>query len=116
MKFLLDENFPASVAETVLKCGHQAIPFASTCSRGADDESVFLAAQSAGTVILTSDRDFYHTIPLSHPRHHGIIMVALRQPSRLRIAERLRWFLKNEGFSSLVNRVVVLRDFSYRIK
>ena len=115
MRFLLDENFPRSCASVIEDCGHEAIAFNEICLYGADDEAVFAAAQSLGAVLLTSDRDFYHTIPLLHPEHHGIVVVALHQPSRNAIAERLGWFLGNLP-SSLENRVVILRDNSYRIK
>ena len=69
MKFLLDENFPVTAAAFIESCGHQAIPFLSACKSGDDDEAVFAAAQRQKAVILTSDRDFYHTIPLLHPLH-----------------------------------------------
>ncbi len=115
MRFLLDENFPCSIAAVLRDCGHEAIPFEEACPRGADDEFVFIAAQHLGAVLLTSDRDFYHTVPLQHPVHCGIIVVALRQPSRTAIAERLRWFLANNT-EPLANRAVILRDFSYRIR
>ena len=115
MKFLLDENFPCSAALVIHGLGHEAVPFADACQRGADDESVFQAAQRLGAVLLTSDRDFYHTVPALHPSHHGILVVALRQPNRQAIASRLQWFL--ESFSEpLANRAVVLRDRSYRIR
>ncbi len=115
MKFLLDENFPCSAAEVIVSCGHEAIPFADVCNFGDDDEAVFSAAQRLGAVLLTSDRDFYHTMPLLHPVHSGIVVVALRQPNRLAIQTRLRWFIANiEG--SLANRVFILRDFSCRSK
>ena len=103
MRFLLDENFPCSIAAVLRDCGHEAVPFEEARPRGADDELVFLAAQRLGTV------------PLQHPTHCGIIVVALRQPSRAAIAERLRWFLANNT-EPLANRAAILRDFSYRIR
>ncbi len=115
MKFLLDENFPKSAAEVVEECGHIAIAFEDACDFGADDDTVFATAQRLGAVILTSDRDFYHTVPLLHPHHAGIVVVALRQPNRRAVMERLKWFLANAG-PSLVDKVCILRDFSYRIK
>ena len=115
MKFLLDENFPRSAAEVIAECGHTAIPFEEVCSFGDDDESVFAAAQRLGATILTSDRDFYHTMPLLHPSHSGIVVVALRQPNRAAIHSRLRWFMENVD-EPLGNRVFVLRDFSYRMR
>ena len=113
MKFLLDENFPASAAQLLESCGHEAVAFETVCDYGDDDEAVFAAAQRIGAAILTSDRDFYHTIPLIHPLHAGIVVVALRQPNRAAIQVRLKWFLENVD-GPLANRVFVLRDFSYR--
>ena len=83
MKFLLDENFPLAAASFIESCGHEAILFGDVCDFGDDDEKVFSAAQRLGATILTSDRDFYHTMPLLHPEHAGIVVVALRQPSGL---------------------------------
>ena len=115
MKFLLDENFPRSSADFIESCGHEAIRFDAACEYGADDEVVFAAAQRLGAAILTSDRDFYHTMPLLHPSHFGIVVVALRQPSRAAINSRLEWFMGNIE-EPLNDRVFVLRDFSYRTR
>ena len=115
MRFFLDENFPHSAASVIQASGHEVVSFADACACGASDEAVFSAAQSLGAVLLTSDRDFYHTVPLIHPQHCGIVVVALRQPSRAAIAARLRWFLENNA-EPLANRAVILRDFSYRIR
>lgn len=115
MRFFLDENFPRSSADFIESCGHEAVRFDDACSSGDDDEKVFAAAQRRGAAILTSDRDFYHTIPLLHPSHAGIVVIALRQPSRTLINGRLKWFMENiEG--PLDNRVFILRDFSYRTR
>lgn len=115
MKFLLDENFPCSSANFIESCGHEAVRFDDVCDYGADDETVFATAQRLGAAILTSDRDFYHTIPLLHPVHAGIVVVALRQPNRAAINSRLKWFMDNIK-EPLNNRVFVLRDFTYRVR
>ena len=115
MKFLLDENFPRSSADFIESCGHEAIRFDEVCDSGDDDESVFSVAQRLGATILTSDRDFYHMIPLLHPTHAGIVVVALRQPNRAAINSRLKWFMEHIE-EPQANRVFVLRDFSYRLR
>ena len=115
MKFLLDENFPRSSADFIKSCGHEAIRFDEACDSGDDDETVFSVAQRLGATILTSDRDFYHTMPLLHPTHAGIVVVALRQPNRAAINSRLKWFMENIE-EPLDNRVFILRDFSYRTR
>ena len=115
MKFLLDENFPRSSVGLIAECGHEAILFDDVCEFGNDDETVFATAQRLGATILTSDRDFYHTVPLLHPTHAGIVVVALRQPNRAAMHARLSWFMEiiNEP---LANRVFILRDFTYRVR
>ena len=113
MRFLLDENFPVSAAEFLLERGHEVFTLAETCGRGAPDEDVFASAQALGAILLTSDRDFYHTIPHLHPRHCGIVVVALRQPGRDAILSRLDWFLANIP-PPHDNRAYILRDHTYR--
>ena len=115
MKILLDENFPKSAVDVIEAAGHEAVLFSDVCEFGMDDEKVFGCAQNLGAVVLTSDRDFYHTVPLVHPEHCGIIVVALRQPNRQAILTRLQWFFEN--FDCLMkNRVFILRDYSCRAK
>jgi predicted nuclease of predicted toxin-antitoxin system len=113
MKFLLDENFPRSSATLIESCGHEVVLFNTVCNFGDNDETVFAVAQRLDATILTSDRDFYHTMPLLHPSHAGIVVVALRQPNRAAIHARLKWFMENVE-EPLRNRVFVLRDFSCR--
>ena len=115
MRILLDENFPKSAVDVVEAAGHEVIPFVDVWDFGADDEVVFESAQNLGAVILTSDRDFYHTVPLIHPEHCGIIVVALRQPNRNAILTRLQWFFENFD-CQMTNRVFILRDYSCRAK
>jgi len=115
MRFLLDENFPVSIAEAIVSAGHESFRFGDVCESGDDDESVFMAGQRLNAVILTSDRDFYHTVPLLHPIHCGIVVVALRQPNRRAICERVEWFLDNFK-GPLNNRVFILRDYSCRMR
>lgn len=115
MKVLLDENFPRSAVGVVEDAGHEAVPFADVCNYGDADETVFARAQELGAAILTSDRDFYHTVPLVHPHHHGIVVVALRQPNRAAILSRLTWFF-TQFDEPLTDKVFILRDCSCRVK
>ena len=115
MNVLLDENFPVSAAAAITEAGHTAIAFAEICDFGDDDEAVFAAAQASDAVILTSDRDFYHTMPLRHPQHAGIVVVALHQPNRQAILSRLEWFFTTVH-PPYTNKVFIIRDYSFRMK
>ena len=97
MIFVLDENFPQSALALLESHGHQAVDIGAKGLAGSRDEVLFEHCQSLKGIFLATDRDFFHTIPYAVPDHHGIVVIALRQPSRKHLLDRLEWFL--EGFS-----------------
>lgn len=110
MKFLLDENFPRAAIDFLEARGHEVLDFRGTADQGMKDDAVFTRAQRSQAVLLTTDRDFFHTIPHLFGRHFGVIVIALRQPNRAAILARLEWILTHMHESSYGNRVFQLRD------
>ena len=110
MNFFLDENFPKSAIQWLNDRGHTAIDLRGTPDEGIPDSELFCRAQVANAVLLTTDRDFFHTIPELFKHHRGAIVIALRQPNRTRILERLEWFHEHISVTTLPNRVFQLRD------
>lgn len=113
MKFLLDENFPKSARKLLQSEGHDVWDVRGTPQEGAADADVFAEAQNKAGVFLTTDRDFFHTVPHMYSHHHGVVVIALRQPNRKNILERLEWFLQHFGSADITNRVFELRDKTY---
>ncbi len=95
MRFLLDENFPRSVASLLSGKEHETVDLRSIGLLGAGDTIVAEKAIEAGAVIFTTDRHFFHTFPSFYMEHPGVVVIAPRQPSRARITQRLEWFLHN---------------------
>ena len=110
MKFLLDENFPKAAIDFLEIRGHEALDFRGSADQVMKDDAVFTMAQSDQAVLLTTDRDFFHTIPHLFGRHFGVIVIALRQPNRAAILARLEWILTYIDESLYSNRVFQLRD------
>jgi len=77
------------------------------------DRDIFAEAQRCAAVFLTTDRDFFHTIPHLHEKHAGIIVIALLQPNRSAIIEKLSWPLNRLQPEQFKNRTVQLRDQSW---
>lgn len=115
MKFLLDENFPKAARAVLEDRGHVVLDFRRIGELGATDDAVMRAAIEAGAAILTTDRDFFHTFGRMHPGHHGIVVIALRQPSRHSIISRLEWFLEHVGVAHLPERTFQLRDSTWMV-
>ena len=115
MKFFLDENFPKAGANLLTSRGHDVIDIRGTPDEGADDRYVFEKTQAEQAVFLTTDRDFYHTIPHLNPRHYGIVVIALKQPDRNAILKRLTWFIDHFAAKDIRGRAYLLRDDNFRV-
>jgi predicted nuclease of predicted toxin-antitoxin system len=63
MIFFLDENFPKSAGIYLESLGHQILDIRSTEQKGLNDKKIFELSQKHNAIFLTTDRDFFHTIP-----------------------------------------------------
>jgi predicted nuclease of predicted toxin-antitoxin system len=115
MRFFLDENFPKSSVDYLNSLGYEAIDIRGTNQEGSSDNDLFFMAQKNQAIFLTTDRDFFHTIPQLFDHHHGVVVVALRQPNRGNILEKLGWFLTEFKETNFENRVFQLRDQTYLV-
>lgn len=116
MKFLLDENFPKSAEKLLVELGHQVIDIRGAELQGINDFRLFEIAQANKAALLTTDRDFYHTVPLRYPDHYGVIVIALKQPGREAILSKLRWILAQDLMETVHNKTHLLRDRTYRVR
>jgi len=110
MRFFLDENFPKSASALLQSMGHEVLDLRGSGREGLADADIFTEAHRSDAVFLTTDRDFFHTIHHIHEQHAGIIVIALRQPNRCAILEKLAWILKRLKPQEFRNRAIQLRD------
>jgi predicted nuclease of predicted toxin-antitoxin system len=115
MIFFLDENFPKSAGKYLLSLGHEIIDIRATSKEGLSDNKIFELAQNHKAIFLTTDRDFFHTIPHLFENHYGVIVIALRQPNRQSIINKLVWTIENLDLFNFSNKIVLLRDRHYTI-
>ena len=116
MNFLLDENFPKSAVTLLAESGHTVVNASSSTPRGIDDARLFAEAQVHKAILLTTDRDFYHTVPLKYTDHFGAIVIALKLPNREAILARLSWIIAQSLIFNMHNTVVLVRDNTYRVR
>ncbi len=81
--------------------------------RGSDDDVVLAMATTERAIILTTDHDFFHTLGRT-PGHPGLVVVALKQPTREKILARLTWLIDRFGEDRLQGRAVQLRDRAWQ--
>lgn len=115
MRFLLDENFPKAVIPILEAMGHEVEDVRVIGTVGCPDGEIIRLAKERSAVILTTDRDFFHTLGQDLPSHGGIIVVAVKQPTRSAIVSRIEWFIEHIGLHRLPGRVFQLRDRAWMV-
>lgn len=89
MLFFLDENFPKKARLLLFEKGHECFDIRGTPQEGLEDRLIFAAAQEKRAVFLTTDRDFFHTIPFLYDKHYGVVVIALSRPNAQNILSKL---------------------------
>ncbi len=115
MKFFVDENIPLSCVKFLTSSGYTVFDVRNSTDEGLEDRDLFILAQKENALFVTTDKDFFHTIPRSVGNHFGIIVIALRQPNHTAITEKLIWAINNFDLSNMRNKVILLRDMGYSV-
>ena len=118
MRFLVDENLPASVSQGLTRSGHDVLDIGDSAYRGSADTLLWQLAVDEARVLVTCDRDF--PIRGTSARPPGLVLV---RPARgMRTAEIALLFetaLTSVGLPSLLGQITVIepgrvRQRSYR--
>jgi predicted nuclease of predicted toxin-antitoxin system len=110
MKFFLDENFPRPALVQLQSAGHSAIHALEIFSPGTADDQLFAHAQKERAIFISTDKDFFHTVPLTFAKHHGAIVITLRRPNRDELLRRLAAALAALGERKLDDSVWLVTD------
>ena len=114
MKFFLDENFPRTALPLLESAGHPATHTLQHFPPGTTDTKLFAYAQEQQAVFVSTDRDFFHTIPMAFERHHGAIVITLRKPNRADLLRRLADALAQLGERKLTNTTWLVTETRIR--
>ena len=115
MTIFIDENIPRRVTGYLESLGHEIIDIRSTDLEGSTDFELFKEAQRRKAVFITTDRDFFTTIPFQFESHHGIIVVSPKQPNTDAICSRIQWAFENLPLDRLFSSVILLKDAQYSV-
>jgi predicted nuclease of predicted toxin-antitoxin system len=110
MRFFLDENFPRKAAVILSALGHEVFDIRGSDCEGMSDNEIFEKAQESKAFFLTTDRDFFHTIPFLYPEHEGIVVIALSHPNTASILAKLEIALQHITKHSATSQCLLLTD------
>lgn len=107
MKILVDENIPTITVTQLRTAGHDVLDIRSTPQQGLLDDALWNLAQSQQRLLITTDKGFSEH---RDEKHHGILVVRLRQPNEQRIHARVMAALRQFAEVDWHGSLVVMRD------
>src|ERR1700684_4429949 len=107
MRVVVDENIPRITVDALRTLGHDVKDVRGTPDQGITDFELWRLASVESRILITTDKGFtdYRSTP-----HHGILIVRLRQPNRLKIHHSVMRILERYPAEEWPNLLVVVRD------
>lgn len=107
MKILVDENIPATTVTELREQGHDVMDIRGTNDQGMPDQELWQKAIEQKRLLITTDKGFSEH---REDRHYGILIIRLKQPSRVKIHQRVIQALKRYTTDQWPGLMVVMRD------
>ena len=82
---------------------------------GQSDPNIWKAAQDNGRFLVTQDLDFSDVRRFAPGTHHGLMLVRLRVPGRLALANRIGEVFRDEEAAAWAQCFVLLTDHKLRV-
>ena len=93
--------------EALRKMGHMVMDIRGTTDEGMPDGSVWEIVQREKMLLITTDKGFAQH---RNEQHHGILIVRLRQPNRLKIHQRVIRVIAHFSEKEWPGLVIMMRD------
>ena len=107
VKILVDENIPLMTVKELRSKGFDVRDIRGTSDHGITDEELWQIAQREKRLLITTDKGFSNQ---RNEAHHGILIIRLKQPSRLKIHQRVMQSISRYSEDEWHGLMVVMRD------
>jgi len=117
MKFILDENLPYLLINSLKSIGHPTIHIRNTELKGQPDKKIAEFAKKQKAILITKDLEFGSTLIYKINSHYGLIIT--RFPNYFnaeQITSNVINFIKSININELVGSIVILELGKYRIR
>jgi predicted nuclease of predicted toxin-antitoxin system len=116
VRIKLDENLPARLHPILANLNHDVDTVLQEGIGGRDDQAVWDAAQQAKRFFITQDLDFSDMRRFAPGRHHGLMIVRLRDPGRRALAQRIQAVFQTEDIERWSGCFIVVTDRKIRVR
>ena len=116
MKFKIDENLPAEIAEDLCALGHDAKTVFDQDMSGTDDEGLLKRVAEESQVFLTMDKGIANVTVYQPKRFSGLVLFRPSQAGRGVVLAFVRKTLPSVLELDLKGRLVVVSEAGIRIR
>ena len=107
MNILADENIPLVTIRMLREMNHNVLDIRGTRDEGITDEALWSIVKREHRLLITTDKYFAQ---YRDENHHGILVIRLKQPNKLRIHQRIMQAIKHYSPEDWQCLLVVMRD------
>ena len=107
MRILVDENIPLMTVKELQSKGYDVHDIRGTADQGITDAELWQIAQKEKRLLITTDKGFSSQ---RNEAHHGILIIRLKQPSRLKIHQRIMQSINRYSEGEWQGLMVIMRD------
>ena len=116
MRFKIDENLPAEVAELLREEGHEANTVLEQGLGGRGDPDIASACQREHLVLITLDTDFSDIRSYPPENFAGLIVLRLRQQDKTHVLELISRLIPMFSAEPLTGRLWIVEEERVRIR
>lgn len=116
MKIKLDENLPYCLFDWLSERGYEVDTVLQEGLEGLQDSEVWDAARKGGKFFITQDLDFSDARKFAPGTHPGLLLLRLRDPGRVALAQRAMAIFQTYNIESWQGCFVVVSDRKIRVR
>lgn len=113
MRFKIDENLPAEIAELLKSAGYDAKTVNEQRLQGAKDNILVEICNKEGRVLVTLDTDFSDIKTYPPENYSGIIVLAVKNQAKSHIVEIFRRAIPHINEKLLAQRLWIAKKRGY---
>ena len=107
MKIFVDENIPKTTVREIREQFKDVKDIRGSRDEGISDERIWEQVVKEKRLLITTDKGFSR---YRYQKHNGIIIVLLKQPTLMKIHQRILSALNMYPEKEWENRLVIMRD------
>ena len=113
MRIFVDENIPLITVKELRSKGFDVIDIRGTDEMGIPDELLWKKVQEEKCLLITTDKGFS---VYRDELHYGILIIRLKQPTRLKIHQRVMLSKTSNRQKKTENRVTTSSNYNNLLK